>query len=753
MQKGKFLLIFISIVFLPLICNAFYWKPEVKYPSIGSHEITDETDFPQYIIYVFNFGIIAGVIIAVLSLIYGGFLYITSADNSSRLNEAKSQITSAFLGLLILLTSHLILTILNPKLTIVDLPEIPKEISEGYILRENNSNEKKLYTSIPNVQAVFGKDYKPNYVEIAQGSQGVIKLEIYDKENYQGNKRIIGERDYKLSTGDYIIKSVKIIPVGNGVYLYPPPGRKMSQPGQIYLFPSPSIEGDRFRPSEYLIPPWSDVNTYPSQEVGWDGTQFSTSSLKVEVKLIDTQNEATTVTSSISDLEKKYPGKKFVGVVVPLNASSCGNYLKDYIGATIFSKKNYQGNYFEICTTTDPHDCSTSLERLPIYVEGRSVSWNDDNSPWKNGIQSIKINIKNKTGNVHCCNPLHYLLWPEKQRDSIAIGSKSYKIIQQGVDRTQLDYYGEIKADISTGGRISYVATSTGCIKISEIPGGVLNNTEFYVFTPQTQFISQFYFSRTDIPDMSKDKTSLSLNDKVAMVLLKNVGHNTSYGVILSENPKFQGKFKIFLEDRRHSSKAPKNWGNVPFDDESTPIIESWAPVRSNLDPEEKKKWGDVQKVSSATIFEVDPDPKCTISFYTAPDYQSDDKHPMCIIRIDKDAGKYPVYSLSNLKLLSSGTNQLGDCSSTKMNDRDIWSIKIEGRCILALGTEKLEDAQNDDDNSFPGNRSLVTRDSIPNLYQFDIGHCGPAILWDFFGALKKSCFNTDKVISIIPYK
>jgi hypothetical protein len=716
MQKGKFLLIFISIVFLPLICNAFYWKPEVKYPSIGSHEITDKTDFPQYIIYVFNFGIIAGVIIAVLSLIYGGFLYITSADNSSRLNEAKSQITSAFLGLLILLSSHLILTILNPKLTIVDLPKIPEEISEGYILRigKNTNTEKKLYTSIPNVQAVFGEDYQPNYVEIAQGSQGVIKLEIYDKENYQGNKRIIGERDYKLSTGDYIIKSVKIIPVGNGVYLYPPPGRKISIGDQIYLFPSPSIEGDKFEPSEYLIPPWINISDY-----WFDDVKFSTSSLKVEVNLIDDQNGTTTITSSISDLKKKYPNKTFKGVVVPPNATSCDNFLHliDYISATIFSEKNYQGTSSEICPTTNPHTCSSSIN-------------------WENGIQSIKIDIKNKTGNVHCCDPSHYLLWPDKSR-SISDS-----------DRKTLPYYDEIKASTSSG---HFFATSARCIKTPVIGNPAVLH-EISVFTPQTQFPSQFYFSRTDIPDMSADKTPLSLNDKVAMVLLKNVGHNTSYGVILSENPKFQGKFKIFLEDRNKSPKPPFNNGNVPFDKEDTQIIESWLPVRKNLDPEEKKKWGDVQKVSSATIFEVDPDPKCTISFYTAPDYQSDDKHPMCIIRIDPAAGKNPVYSLSTLKRLSN-QNNLGDCSSTKMNNRDIWSIKIEGRCILALGTEKLEDAQNDDDNSFPGYRSLVTRESIPDLGKFDIGRCGRVMGFDFWGLVRKSCFDTDKVISIIPYK
>jgi hypothetical protein len=720
MQKSKFLLIFISIVFLPLICNAFYWKPEVKYPIISNIEIKEGMDISSYIIYVFNFGIIAGVIIAVLSLIYGGFLYITSADNSSRLNEAKSQITSAFLGLLILLTSHLILTILNPKLTIVDLPKIPKEISEGYILRENSSNEKKLYTSIPNVQAVFGKDYKPNYVEIAEGSQGVIKLEIYDKENYQGNKRIIGERDYKLSTRDYIIKSVKIIPVGNGVYLYPPPGRKISRGSQIYLFPSPSIEGDMFQPSEYLIPPWvKDIS-----DNWFEGGKFSTSSLKVEVKLIDTQDQAITVTSSISDLKKKYHDKIFVRVVIPQNVSSCGNPLINYISATIFSEKNYQGDYFSVCTTNNANDCDFTVST--------------SNSTWKNGIQSIKINIENKTGNVHCCDPLHYLLWPDKSRPI----SKS--------DRKTLSYYDKIKASNSSG---HFFATSARCIETPLI-ANLAALHEISVFTPQTQFPSQFYFSRTDIPDMSKDKTSLSLNDKVAMVLLKNVGHNTSYGVILSENPNFQGKFKIFLEDRRHSSKEPTNWGNVPFDNESTPIIESWAPVRRYSNHSgEKILWGDVQKVSSATIFEVDPDPKCTISFYTAPDYQSDDKHPMCIIRIDKDAGKDPVYSLSNLKLLSSGTNQLGDCSSTKMNNRDIWSIKIEGRCILALGTEKLEDAQNDDDNSFPGNRSLVTRDSIPDLGKFDIGRCGRVMGFDVWGLARKSCFDTDKVISIIPYK
>jgi hypothetical protein len=54
---------------------------------------------------------------AFISLVIGGFQYLTSMGEPARLAEAKDRIRSAFFGLILLLSSWLILNAINPQLT------------------------------------------------------------------------------------------------------------------------------------------------------------------------------------------------------------------------------------------------------------------------------------------------------------------------------------------------------------------------------------------------------------------------------------------------------------------------------------------------------------------------------------------------------------------------------------------------------------------------------------------------------------
>ena len=56
---------------------------------------------------------------AFVMLVTGGVKYLTSAGNPSAIGDAKDQIKSALLGLLIILGSWLILQVVNPELTIL----------------------------------------------------------------------------------------------------------------------------------------------------------------------------------------------------------------------------------------------------------------------------------------------------------------------------------------------------------------------------------------------------------------------------------------------------------------------------------------------------------------------------------------------------------------------------------------------------------------------------------------------------------
>jgi hypothetical protein len=58
------------------------------------------------------------------ALIYGGFRYLTSAGNPTAMSDAKDQISSALLGLILLFCSWLILNTINPELILLGEPPI-----------------------------------------------------------------------------------------------------------------------------------------------------------------------------------------------------------------------------------------------------------------------------------------------------------------------------------------------------------------------------------------------------------------------------------------------------------------------------------------------------------------------------------------------------------------------------------------------------------------------------------------------------
>ncbi len=66
---------------------------------------------------------IAGVI-ALIALIIGGILYLTSSGEPEKLNKARKQILAAFLGIIILFSSYLILRTINPDLVSFEMPDL-----------------------------------------------------------------------------------------------------------------------------------------------------------------------------------------------------------------------------------------------------------------------------------------------------------------------------------------------------------------------------------------------------------------------------------------------------------------------------------------------------------------------------------------------------------------------------------------------------------------------------------------------------
>src|SRR6056297_1341586 len=82
----------------------------------------------EYIIALYKYAIIILSALAVIMIMAGGITYLSSGGSSERIGSAKKMIFGALSGLVILLFSHMLLEIINPKL--VDLKPITLETIE-----------------------------------------------------------------------------------------------------------------------------------------------------------------------------------------------------------------------------------------------------------------------------------------------------------------------------------------------------------------------------------------------------------------------------------------------------------------------------------------------------------------------------------------------------------------------------------------------------------------------------------------------
>ncbi|KKS14786.1 MAG: hypothetical protein UU71_C0020G0004 [Parcubacteria group bacterium GW2011_GWB1_41_6] len=79
------------------------------------------TILPAYLSVLFKFMLVLAGALAVLMIVFGGIMYITSGGNASSIEKAKSRIWSAIGGLVLAIAAYLILYTINPNLVNLDL--------------------------------------------------------------------------------------------------------------------------------------------------------------------------------------------------------------------------------------------------------------------------------------------------------------------------------------------------------------------------------------------------------------------------------------------------------------------------------------------------------------------------------------------------------------------------------------------------------------------------------------------------------
>ena len=94
----------------------------LTYPTIRGATLGLDMGLPQLIKWLYEFIVTIAGIAAFVMMVWGGLSWLTSAGNPSKIADAKDRLSSALLGLLIILGSWLILRLINPDLTTLSIP-------------------------------------------------------------------------------------------------------------------------------------------------------------------------------------------------------------------------------------------------------------------------------------------------------------------------------------------------------------------------------------------------------------------------------------------------------------------------------------------------------------------------------------------------------------------------------------------------------------------------------------------------------
>ena len=220
------------------------------YPAVpgDAPEPGKDTTLPQYLKYLFNFGIAIGGILVFLMFIFAGILWSTSHGNPTAIGKAKSKMFGAMAGLALLLLSYVIVVALNPELKIFKEVEDMLPTTGAYIIGTltgdaGDEQDKRLYQGdIPS----FRENFAPETIEFISDKDELYSIFAYDEKNYQGDaKEIINEG--KGSTNDISgKKSIAFFWNKPGVYIYEDTDHQGKRPPKYCFGPINDLDSDQW---------------------------------------------------------------------------------------------------------------------------------------------------------------------------------------------------------------------------------------------------------------------------------------------------------------------------------------------------------------------------------------------------------------------------------------------------------------------------------------------------------------------------
>jgi len=121
---GNKKIIFCLIIIGVLLIDSFVlakllveWPASPGVPPFGGTQLHSGSNLQDLIKYFYEWAISLGGLAVFIVLVFAGFQFLTSAGNPTQMTEAKGRMQSAAIGLILLLSSVLILNTINPELT------------------------------------------------------------------------------------------------------------------------------------------------------------------------------------------------------------------------------------------------------------------------------------------------------------------------------------------------------------------------------------------------------------------------------------------------------------------------------------------------------------------------------------------------------------------------------------------------------------------------------------------------------------
>ncbi len=159
LKKINFRVFFVFLSLFLLMPFAGLTDFEARYPEIDGRTPVYEPGegLPEYVSYMAQLLIVVALIVAVLSLIKGGSLIITARDNPIKVKEGKERVTASLFGLIIVLSSVVFLSNINPQLvelSVWEVAEVDDPFPHGIYLSTESTIPEDIDESMDSIYRI-----------------------------------------------------------------------------------------------------------------------------------------------------------------------------------------------------------------------------------------------------------------------------------------------------------------------------------------------------------------------------------------------------------------------------------------------------------------------------------------------------------------------------------------------------------------------------------------------------------------------